>query len=479
MPTRDRPDLAAQAARYLLAQDYPNVELVIVDDGPPGLGDYLPQDPRIRHIHTGLGRSVGAMRNHACELARGQILVQWDDDDWNGPQRLSRQAAPIVEGRADITALRDTVMLDLPAWQFWMCDPELHRRLFVRDVHGGTLMFHRRVWERMSRYPDVSLAEDAAFLDQAVRRGCRLEAISAGGLFVYVRHEGNTWRFRCGESVDPRWWSRVDEPPLPDADRAFYVIRSRRATMGRATTTPLVSCIMPTHNRRPFVGQAIAYFLRQDYPAKELVVIDDGDDPIADLIPGHDSIRYRRLDRRVVLGAKRNLACDMGDGSIIVHWDDDDWMAPNRLTVQVRGLLREGIDISGVSQPLFYDPAARSGWLFAYPRTERPWVAGASLCYRKELWTRSRFPEIANGEDTSFTWGQPAKAVYDLSTDNCLVAIIHGANTSSKSPTGVYWRSRPAGEVEALLGPDLVFYRDLASSTRRDPTMALPGSTVA
>ena len=145
----------------------------------------------------------------------------------------------------------------------------------------------------------------------------------------------------------------------------------------------------------------------------------------------------------------------------------------------MRGLLREGIDISGVSQPLFYDPAARTGWLFAYPGTERPWVAGASLCYRKELWSRCRFPEIANGEDTSFTWGHPAKALCDLSADNCLVAIIHGANTSSKSPTGAYWRSRPAREVEALLGPDLAFYHDLASSTRRDPATALPGPTVA
>src|SRR5437660_11262254 len=87
MPTRGRPDLAAQAARYFLAQDYPNMELVIVDDGPFGLGNCLPPDARIRHVHTGQGRSVGAMRNHACELARGEILAHWDDDDWYGPER--------------------------------------------------------------------------------------------------------------------------------------------------------------------------------------------------------------------------------------------------------------------------------------------------------------------------------------------------------------------------------------------------------
>jgi glycosyltransferase involved in cell wall biosynthesis len=39
----------------------------------------------------------------------------------------------------------------------------------------------------------------------------------------------------------------------------------------------LVSCIMPTFNRRAFVPQAIRYFLRQDFEHKELIIVDDGD----------------------------------------------------------------------------------------------------------------------------------------------------------------------------------------------------------
>ena len=42
------------------------------------------------------------------------------------------------------------------------------------------------------------------------------------------------------------------------------------------TSQPLVSCIMPTYNRREFVPLAIRYFLRQDYANKELIIIDDG-----------------------------------------------------------------------------------------------------------------------------------------------------------------------------------------------------------
>ena len=68
---------------------------------------------------------------------------------------------------------------------------------------------------------------------------------------------------------------------------------------------PLVSCIMPTHNRRPFVAQAIVYFLRQDYPNRELIVVDDGTDPVADLIPDDPCIRYLHQEHTSTLGAKR------------------------------------------------------------------------------------------------------------------------------------------------------------------------------
>jgi glycosyltransferase involved in cell wall biosynthesis len=88
-------------------------------------------------------------------------------------------------------------------------------------------------------------------------------------------------------------------------------------------THPLVSCIMPTYNRRHFVARAIEYFLRQDYEPKELIVVDDGDHLMADLMPDHPRVRYIRLERRLTVGAKRNLACEHTTGEIIPHGDDE------------------------------------------------------------------------------------------------------------------------------------------------------------
>ena len=60
---------------------------------------------------------------------------------------------------------------------------------------------------------------------------------------------------------------------------------------------PLVSCIMPTYNRRAFVPYAINYFLRQDYENKELLIVDDGTDPVKDLVPADKQIRYIRIKK--------------------------------------------------------------------------------------------------------------------------------------------------------------------------------------
>jgi len=76
----------------------------------------------------------------------------------------------------------------------------------------------------------------------------------------------------------------------------------------KRSSETMVSCVMPTYNRRAFVPHAIRYFLRQDYPLKELIIIDDGTDSIADLVPDDPSIRYYSLAGRIPLGAKLNLA---------------------------------------------------------------------------------------------------------------------------------------------------------------------------
>ncbi len=461
MPTRDRAEWALQAIRYFQQQDYPVRELIIVDDGADDLARQLPDDPRIRYARVPTGASIGAKRNRACERARGSIIAHWDDDDWYAPNRLSAQVAPLLSASADITGLNAEIFFELAPWEFWKCTPELHRHLFVGDVHGGTLVYHRRVWEQWAQYPDRSLAEDALFLQQAVRRGARLCKIESTGLFIYIRHANNSWAFRCGQHLDPRGWQRLPEPPLPPEDRAFYATRT-----GHAPALPLVSCIMPTADRRQFVAQAIQYFLRQDYANRELIVVDDGVDAVRDLIPPDARVRYLRLKRKESLGAKRNLACCEAQGEIIAHWDDDDWMASWRLSYQVNELRKHQADICGLDQLLYYDLDSGEAWQYAYSGG-KPWVSGNTLCYTKHFWQASPFPEINVGEDTRFVWSAPPKQIVRMNDKNFYIAVIHPKNTSPKKPRGAYWHSYPTEALRTMMGEDYAFYATRSATFTR------------
>lgn len=457
MPTRGRPEFAVHAVELFMRQTYGAKELIVVDDGDDDLETRLPDDPRVRYLRAPRGESIGAKRNRACAVAAGRFVAQWDDDDWYGPDRLSAQLAPLLEGRADITALRLPVFFELDAWRFWLVTPELHRQLFCGDVHGGTLAFTREVWQRRARYPDASLAEDAAFLERACRHGARLTALDSHGLYVYVRHGSNAWSFACGRFPTGDGWHQVAGPAFPAADRRFYAQRSR----ARAAPTPLVSCIMPTRNRRRWAGQAIAYYARQDYPHRELIVVDDGEDPIEDVVPERPDIRYVRLSHRHTVGAKRNLAVELASGELIAHWDDDDWQATGRVREQVAALEAHGAALCGPSELLFFDPRAGRAWRYVYPRHERPWVAGGALCYRRERWERGRFEPIDAGEDNAFVWNSREPPLV-LDAWRGFAAVVHAGNTSPKRPAEPYWHPEPIDAVHALVGADWTFYAGLA-----------------
>jgi glycosyltransferase involved in cell wall biosynthesis len=215
---------------------------------------------------------------------------------------------------------------------------------------------------------------------------------------------------------------------------------------------------MPTYNRRAFVPRAVRCFLKQDYPHRELLVVDDGDDPIGDCLPDDARIRYVRLDRRLTIGAKRNLACSQAHGEIIVHWDDDDWYPPHRVRTQVRALLDRNVDLCGSSKVYYYQPDTGRAWCYAYTGRGAAWVAGNTLAYRTCLWARNKFPDIQVGEDLRFAWSTVSKAVYDLADPALCVAMVHDTNTSPKLTGGAYWHPHPSAPIHALLGDDLPSY---------------------
>lgn len=213
---------------------------------------------------------------------------------------------------------------------------------------------------------------------------------------------------------------------------------------------PLVSCIMPTYNRPEFIRHAVAQFLEQSYPNKELIIIDDSETPVESLIPVHAQIKYKYFPDRCDLGSKRNTACKISNGEYIIHLDDDDYYAPDWIEKQVSFLIDKELEITGMSKPLFYDKTTGTIWQYAYPAAIKTWVYGATLCYTKKIWELNPFPAINCGEDNAFVWAPCVRKILANNLMGGYLGQIHDENTSIKQTNNNRWSKLIKEEIDYI-----------------------------
>ncbi len=118
---------------------------------------------------------------------------------------------------------------------------------------------------------------------------------------------------------------------------------------------PLASIVIPAYNCRSFVQRAIRSAARQDYPAKEIIVVDDGstDDTETHIKDCGEKVCYIH-QKHAGAGAARNKGIAAASGEFIAFLDaDDEWNA-DRLT---KGL-----------QPFIDDDAVGMTYCYAHER---------------------------------------------------------------------------------------------------------------
>jgi hypothetical protein len=208
MPTYNRRRFVEQSIRLFIAQDYANRELVILDDGEDEVSDLVPAGASVRYVRMKGRSTIGEKRNVGAQDTDADIVVQWDDDDWYGPSRLSRQVGPLVAGRADLTAIHKSWLADLDEGRFYRRRFQPQR--LSESLAVGTIAMTTDLWRRSGRYPDASKREDITMFLRATDIGAHVESVANDGMYVYVRHGANSWRFDRAPS-DHGWW--FESPP--------------------------------------------------------------------------------------------------------------------------------------------------------------------------------------------------------------------------------------------------------------------------
>lgn len=131
----------------------------------------------------------------------------------------------------------------------------------------------------------------------------------------------------------------------------------------------------------------------------------------------------------MLLGRKRNMLNGLVDPrtDFILHWDDDDIYAIDRVQHQLDFHIAADVSVSGYHSLLY----SKQGQVFRYnDPTNRPWCAGTSLLYTFEWWNKHRFVERQVGED--FFFCSAARNAGQLASNNGeehIVARVHDDST--------------------------------------------------
>ncbi|MCM1232513.1 MAG: glycosyltransferase [Butyrivibrio sp.] len=231
MPVYNAEDYIARSIDTVLAQTFPDMELVLVDDGStdhtPGILDwYAEKYPNIVVTHQKNG-GVPAARNTGIELAKGEYIAFMDNDDMIRPDMMEKLYTSIRKNDCDIAATsiyqivngRYETGMQYPVEEDIAIPMDEFLRIYASN---GYALFS--IWNKLyraslvknCRFPLIMFDDEAwtPYILSHADKICYLD----GGLYEYDRS------IRNGTLVD-KWFRKEKDEIFQDHKRAilFYL----------------------------------------------------------------------------------------------------------------------------------------------------------------------------------------------------------------------------------------------------------------
>jgi len=175
-------------------QSFADKELIILHDSDAEYHSYLLsivnqyQGANIKLVQT-KNASLGELRNQTLELAQGDYICQWDDDDRYHSLRLEIQFQHLNDNDAQFCFFTDQLHLFVGSrtvfWDDWNIET------YPMNLIQGSIMGLK---ELMPAYQAIDKGEDTPVVQEIERQKYRIAELSgAGYLYLYQYTGKNTW----------------------------------------------------------------------------------------------------------------------------------------------------------------------------------------------------------------------------------------------------------------------------------------------
>ena len=166
--------------------------------------------PHVRYLHAPGDMSIGVKRNALCDVAKGEIIAHFDDDDYYGQEYIKDMLSLLTDKNVDFVKLfgfflyqpaHDVfaywdLVSDLP-WHWLLAGNEKprkernNRHMSGAWGYGFSYVYRRQVWREVP-FPDRGHGEDQDFADKVHRKA---------GKYDYAPDENGFNRGSCAHVI--------------------------------------------------------------------------------------------------------------------------------------------------------------------------------------------------------------------------------------------------------------------------------------
>ena len=231
-------EIALLSVQSFLGQTYQGeLELIVLDNNVEGktIENLLPTDPRIKY-HRCDRAAVGALRNMGNAYATGDIIANWDCDDWYHPERVGQQLGKLIGTGKAVTGMHSIYYYDCSngsTYKYWY-DPGRPHPPYA----CGSSMVYLKSWWESHKFVEQGV-EDLPFSTAALAAK-QLDSIDGAELLVARAHSDSTcFPTQLGKH------KQFPAVPKSDLPTAFYAaiappkVAAKPKQKAKAATTPI------------------------------------------------------------------------------------------------------------------------------------------------------------------------------------------------------------------------------------------------
>ena len=187
-PTYNRRKFIPILIHLYQQQTYPAEfrELIILDDSPSSNEDLIPKnDKSIRYYYSAERIALGEKRNQLNNLAKGDVIVCFDDDDFHFPERITYSITRMNAEKADIAGCTTLDIYYTDIKKTFQYGP------YGRN-HGtnGTFTYRKKYLQNHKHDPEKHAQEEPSFTNNFSEK---MALLNPDRVILCISHDSNTF----------------------------------------------------------------------------------------------------------------------------------------------------------------------------------------------------------------------------------------------------------------------------------------------